>query len=190
MLRAAYAVIGALVIWIIFRECSSPPVPLPPSIQARMDTVRLDQVLIESYRDSLNDLRSRRSSDSLKSKSRERAFKIENTRLLDKLVEARKVAPAEVLADPIVLIQDTLINQQADRIDELETEKDQQRVSFTASLRVTELQFNAQKDISDQLNEINADLFKTLNRERRRGKVWKVAVPVALVVGFVIGEEL
>lgn len=189
-MKAPYYIIGLLLVFILARECSRGPKPLTPSAQARMDTVRLGQALIESYRDSLNDLRSRRNSDSLKSKSRESAFKIENTRLVNKLAEARKVAPAEVLADPIVLIQDTLINQQADRIDELETEKDQQRVSFTASLRVMELQFNAQKDISDQLNAINTELFKNLNKERRRGKVWKVAVPVALVVGFVIGEEL
>jgi hypothetical protein len=33
-------------------------------------------------------------------------------------------------------------------------------------------------------------MIRIVNKECRRGKVWKVAVPVALVVGFIIGEEL
>lgn len=189
-MKATYIIIGVLVIWIIFRECVSPTKPLPPSIQARQDTIRLDEAQIKSYEAQFSVLAHERDSIEQNAKSREKAFKIENRRMSEKLSDARKEAPPSVLTEPIVAIQDTVIHQQADRIEELETIQAEKDANFTASLKVMELKFNAQKDISDQLTAINQTLFKELNRERRRGKVWKVAVPAALVLGFVIGEEL
>lgn len=189
-MKAPYYIIGAMLIWIIFRECVSPPKPLPPSIQAHQDTIRLDEAQIKSYEAQLNVIAHERYSIEQNAKSREKAFKIENTRLRSERDQARLKAPPEVLADPLVLIQDSLINQQAGRITELETIQVEKDSNFTASLRVMELKFDAQKDISDHQAAINSELFRTLNRERRRGKAWKVAVPAALVIGFLIGNEL
>lgn len=189
-MKPIHYLIGLLVIFIVARECTRPGKPLPPSIQARQDTVRLDEAQIKSYEAQFSVLAHERDSIEQNAKSREKAFKIENRRMSDKLAEARKEAPPEVLAEPIVAIQDTVIHQQADRIEELETIQAEKDANFTTSLKVMELKFNAQKDISDQLTAINQTLFKELNKERRRGKVWKVAVPAALIAGFLIGEEL
>lgn len=189
-MKAAYYIIGALLIWIIFRECSRPSEPLPPSIQARQDTIRRDDGLIKSYQDSLNYFKAERVSMALKSKSREKAFKIETGRLQGELTKARGKASAEILADPVVQIQDTIINKQAARITDLENERDSAAANFTASLKVMELKFDAQKDIATQLTAINQTLFTAWNKEKRKGKVAKVLIPVALVLGFVIGEQL
>lgn len=188
-MKATY-IIALLLVILVLRECTRPGKPLPPSIQVRQDTIRLDEAQIKSYEAQINVLAHERDSIEQKAKSREKAFKIENRRMSGKLAEARKEAPPSVLAEPIVAIQDTMIHQQADRIEELETIQAEKDANFTASLKVMELKFNAQKDISDQLTAINQTLFNELNKERRRGKVWKVAVPAALVLGFVIGEEL
>lgn len=189
-MKPTYYIIGALALWIIFRECVSPPRPLPPSIQAHQDTIRLDEAQIKSYEAQFNVLAHERDSIEQNAKYRENAFKIENRRMSEKLDQARKEAPPSVLDEPIVAIQDTVIHQQADRITELETIQAEKDANFTASLKVMELKFDAQKDISDHQAAINSELFRTLNKERRRGKVWKVAVPAALIVGFLIGEEL
>jgi small-conductance mechanosensitive channel len=186
----AYALLTILIVILTVRECTRPGKPLPPSIQVRQDTIRLDEAQIKSYEAQFSVLAHERDSIEQNAKSREKAFKIENRHMSEKLAEARREAPPSVLTEPIVAIQDTVIHQQAARIDELEKIQAEKDANFTASLKVMELKFNAQKDISDQLTAINQDLYKALNRERRRGKVWKVAVPVALVVGFLIGEEL
>lgn len=87
-------------------------------------------------------------------------------------------------------IQDSVIHEQASQITLLTHDRDTLRINYTRLLRIKESEIRIKDEIAGHMTAINQDLYKALNQERRRGKVWKVAVPVALVAGFLIGTEL
>lgn len=188
-MKAPYYIIGALALWIIFRECVSPSKPLPPSIQAHTDSISVGKARVDDLQARGQTIVQRLAKDSVRHFE---ALKRSESRVdgLTKSLSAALRRRPELRIDTVYVIMDSVIQEQSTQIALLTHDRDTLRLNYASLLRIKDTELRIKDEIAGHMTAINQDLFKTLNRERRRGKVWKVAVPVALVVGFVIGEEL
>lgn len=188
-MKATYIVIGALVIWIIFRECSRDPKPLPPSIQAHQDSILVRKDRVASLDKAGQAIARKMALDSIRNSEALKRKEIEIRGLTQSLAAAVRRRP-EVIRDTIYILMDSVIQNQASRITILTSDRDTLRINYTRLLRIKESELRIKDEMFAHMEAINSELFRSLNKERRRGKVWKVAVPVALIGGFLIGEEL
>lgn len=188
-MKAAYYVIGALLIWIIFRECSRGPEPLPPSIQAHTDSVSIDKARVAALEAQGSTISRRLVTDSIRHAE---ALQVSESRIsgLTKSLAAAVRRRPEVRIDTVFILMDSMIQAQASEITLLKVNTDSLRFNYAALLRIKDQELKVKDEIADHMTAINQSLFKTLNREKRKGKVAKVLIPVALVLGFIIGEEL
>lgn len=188
-MKPAYYIIGALALWIIFRECSRGPEPIPASVQADMDSItsmkRQAWDLVKRGRVFLDEV----AKDTTRHKEVLKANKMRIQDLEQKLAAAIKKRP-EVIRDTIYILQDSIIQDQAMQIARAHQEYDKLNTDYTSLLKVKDAELRIKDEMFSHMESINSELFRSLNKERRRGKVWKVAVPVALVIGFIVGEEL
>lgn len=189
MLRASYIIIGALALWIIFRECVSPPRPLPQSIQAHQDSILIRKDRVASLDKAGQAIVRKMALDSIRNLEALKRKEIEIRGLTQSLAAAVRRRP-EVIRDTIYILMDSVIQNQASQITLLTSDRDTIRINYTRLLRIKDAEIRIKGEMFDHLTAINTELYKSLNKERRRGKVWKVAVPVALIGGFLIGEEL
>lgn len=188
-MKAAYIIIGAMALWIIFRECSRSPEPLPPSIQANKDSIIVKNDRVASLDKAGQAIARKMALDSIRNLEALNLKQIEIRGLTQSLAAAVRRRP-EVIRDTIYILMDSVIQNQASQITLLTRDRDTLRINYTRLLRINESELRIKDEIAGHMTAINQDLYKELNKERRRGKVWKVAVPAALVLGFVIGEEL
>jgi hypothetical protein len=188
-MKPAYYIIGALTLWIIFRECVSPPKPLPPSIQANKDSISVKKDRVASLDKAGQAIARKMALDSIRNLEALNLKQIEIRGLTQSLAAAVRRRP-EVIRDTIYILMDSVIQNQASQITLLTSDRDTLRINYTRLLRIKDAELKVKDEIAGHMESINTELFRTLNKERRRGKVWKVAVPAALVAGFIIGEEL
>lgn len=188
-MKATYIVIGALVIWIIFRECVSPPKPLPPSIQANKDSILLKKDRVAALDKAGQSIVQKMAQDSIRHFE---ALKRSESRIsgLTKSLAAAVRRRPEVRIDTVFILMDSVITQQAEEIVILKVNTDSLRFNYAALLRIKDQELKVKDEIAGHMESINTELFRSLNKERRRSKLWKIAVPVALVGGFILGEEL
>jgi hypothetical protein len=96
----------------------------------------------------------------------------------------------EIRVDTVFILMDSVIQNQASQITLLTSDRDTLRINYTRLLRIKESELRIKDEIAGHMTAINQTLFKELNKERRKSKIWKIAIPVALVGGFILGEEL
>lgn len=188
-MKATYIIIGALVIWIIFRECVSPPKPLPPSIQANKDSIIVKKDRVASLDKAGQAIARKMELDSIRNLESLNLKEIKIQGLTKSLAAAVRRRP-EVIRDTIYILMDSVIQNQASQITLLTSDRDTLRINYTRLLRIKESELRIKDEMFAHMESINSELFRSLNKERRRGKVWKVAVPAALIGGFLIGHEL
>jgi len=189
MLKAAYIVIGALLLWIIFRECSRPSEPLPPSIQANTDSISIDKARVADMEAQGSTISRKLVTDSIRHAE---ALQVSESRIsgLTKSLAAAVRHKPEVIRDTIYVLQQSIIQEQSGEITILQHEKDSLRINYRELLKVKDAEIRIKSEMFDHLTAINTELFKSLNKEKRKGKVAKVLIPVVFVVGFLIGEQL
>jgi hypothetical protein len=188
-MKPAYYIIAILVAVLVLRECTRPGKPLPPSIQANKDSISDKNDRVASLDKAGQAIARKMALDSIRNLEALNLKQIEIRGLTQSLAAAVRRRP-EVIRDTIYILMDSVIQNQASQITLLTSDRDTIRINYTRLLRIKESELRIKDEIAGHMTAINQDLFKELNKERRRGKVWKVAVPVALVVGFIIGEEL
>jgi hypothetical protein len=188
-MKPTYYIIGALVLWIIFRECVSTPKPLPPSIQANKDSILLKNDRVAALDKAGQAIVQKIAQDSIRHFE---ALKRSESRVegLTKSLAAAVRRRPEIRIDTVFILMDSVIKEQSTQITLLTHDRDTIRINYTRLLRIKESELRIKDEIFAHMEAINQELFKSLNKERRKGKVWKVAVPVALVAGFILGEEL
>lgn len=188
-MKPAYYIIGALALWIIFRECVSPPKPLPPSIQANTDSITVKKDRVASLDKAGQAIARKMALDSIRNLEALKLKEIEIRGLTKSLAAAVRRRP-EVIRDTIYILMDSVIQNQASQITLLASDRDTLRINYTRLLRIKDAEIRIKGEIAGHMTAINQDLYKALNKERRKSKIWKVAIPVALIGGFLIGEEL
>lgn len=184
-----YFIITILVLWIVFRECSHNPKPFPPSIQTHQDSISTDKARVADLQARGETIVQRLAKDSIRH--------FEALKRSESRVEGLTISLAaalrrrlEVIRDTIYILQDSIIHEQSSQITLLTHDRDTLRINYARLLRIKDAEIRIKDEISGHMTAINQDLFNAINKERRRGKAWKVAVPVAAVVGFLIGEGL
>lgn len=187
--KSFYIVIAILLVILFARECTRPGKPLPPSIQAHQDSILVKNDRVASLDKAGQAIVRKMALDSIRNFEALNLKEIKIQGLTKSLAAAVRRRP-EVIRDTIFILQDSIIREQGSKIAILQSDRDTLRINYTRLLRIKESELRIKDEIAGHMTAINQDLFKELNRERRRGKVWKVAVPAALVVGFLIGEEL
>ena len=188
-MKPVHYLIGLLVIFIVARECTRPGKPLPPSIQANTDSITVKNDRIASLDKAGQAIARKMAQDSIRHFEALNLKQIEIRGLTQSLAAAVRRRP-EVIRDTIYIFMDSVIQNQASQITLLTSDRDTLRINYTRLLRIKDAEIRIKGEMFDHLTAINTELYKTLNKERRRVKIWKVAVPAALVVGFLIGEEL
>lgn len=181
-------IIGALIIWIIFRECSSGPSPLPPSIQAHTDSISVDKARVDGLQAQGETIVQRLATDSIRHAE---ALKFSESRvegLTKSLASALRRKP-ELRIDTVYLVMDSLISEQASQITLLTHDRDTLRINYTRLLRIKDAEIRIKDEMFSHMEAVNSELFRGLNKERRRNKTAKILIPVALVLGFVIGHQ-
>lgn len=189
MKNASYLIIILLFGWIVFRECSSPPRPLPPSIQANRDSISIKKDHVASLDKAGQAIARKMANDSVRNLEALKRSESRVDGLTKSLASALRRKP-ELRVDTVYLVMDSLISEQVKQITLLTHDRDTLRSNYASLLSIKDAEIRIKGEIAGHMTAINTELYKNLNRERRRGKIWKVAVPVALVVGFIIGEEL
>lgn len=188
-MKAPYYIIGLLLVTLVARECTRPNRSLPPSIQAHQDSISTDKARVADLQARGETIVQRLAKDSLRHFEALKRSESRVEGLTRSLAAALRRKP-ELRIDTVYLVMDSLISEQASQITLLTHDRDTLRINYTRLLRIKESEIRIKDEIAGHMTAINQDLYKALNKERRRGKVWKVAVPAALVLGFVIGEEL
>lgn len=189
MKTAPYLIIFALLAWIVLRECGSKPEPLPPSIQANKDSILVKKDRVAALDKAGQAIVQKMTQDSIRHFE---ALKRSESRVdgLTKSLAAAVRRRPDVIRDTIFILQDSIIREKDSKIAILQSDRDTLCINYTRLLRIKESELRIKDEMFAHMEAINQELFKSLNKERRKGKVWKVAVPVALIAGFIIGEEL
>lgn len=182
-------IIGALIIWIIFRECSSGPSPLPPSIQAHTDSISVDKARVDGLQAQGETISQRLAKDSIRHLEALKRSESRVEGLTRSLAAALRRKP-ELRIDTVYLVMDSLISEQASQITLLKHERDSIRIDYGSLLKVKNAEIRIKDEMFSHMEAVNVELYKSLNRDRRRGKLLKAAIPAALVIGFIIGQEL
>ncbi len=187
-MKPIHIVIAILLVFILVRECIRKE-PLTPSIQAHQDSISTDKARVADLQARGETIVQRLAQDSIRHAE---ALKVSESRIsgLTKSLAAAVRRVPLVIHDTVYRIQDSIIVEQASEITLLKVNTDTIRINYTRLLRIKDAEIRIKDEMFAHMEAINTELFKTLNLERRRGKAWKVAVPAALVVGFLIGEEL
>jgi len=188
-MKPAYYIIGALALWIIFQGYVSPPKPLPPSIQANTDSIIVKNDRVASLDKAGQAIARKMAQDSIRHLEALNLKQIEIRGLTQSLAATVRRQP-EVIRDTIYILMDSIIQNQASQITLLTSDRDTLRINYTRLLRIKDAEIRIKGEMFDHLNAVNAELYKTINRDRRRGKFLKAAIPAALVIGFIVGEEL
>lgn len=188
-MKPAYYIIAILLVILVLRECTRPGKPLPPSIQANKDSILVKKDRVASLDKAGQAIVKKMELDSIRHFEALNLKQIEIRGLTQSLAAAVRRRP-EVIRDTIYILMDSVIQNQASQITLLTSDRDTLRINYTRLLRIEESELRIKDQMFSHMESINSELFRSLNKERRRGKVWKVAVPVALVGGFILGEEL
>lgn len=187
--KSFYVIIALLLVILVLRECTRPGKPLPPSVQANRDSISIKKGRVADLQARGETIVQRIAKDSIRHAEALQAKETRIQGLTKSLAAAIRKAPT-IIRDTVFLIQDSIIVQQAAEIKLLKVNTDSLRINYASLLRIKDQELKVKDEIAGHMESINTELFRTLNKERRRGKVWKVAVPVSLVIGFLIGEEL
>lgn len=188
-MKPAYYIIAILLVTLVARECTRSPKPLPPSIQAHTDSISVDKARVADLQAQGETIVQRLATDSIRHAE---ALKVSESRvegLTKSLASALRRKP-ELRIDTVYLVMDSLISEQASQITLLTHDRDTLRLNYASLLRIKESEIRIKDEMFSHMESINSELFRSLNKERRRGKVWKVAIPAAFVIGFLIGNEL
>lgn len=187
-MKAAYAIIALLLVFIMVRECTRKE-PLPPSIQAHTDSISIDKARVADLEAQGSTISRKMVNDSIRHAE---ALQVSESRILGltKSLAAAVTRRPEVRIDTVFILMDSVIQAQASEITILKVNTDSLRINYAALLRIKDQELKVKDEIADHMTAINQSLFKTLNKEKRKGKMAKVLIPVALVVGFILGEEL
>jgi hypothetical protein len=188
-MKPAYYIIALLLVILVLRECTRPGNPLPPSIQANQDSIIVKKDRVASLDKAGQAIANKMAIDSSRHFEALNVKQIEIRGLTQSLAAAVRRRP-EVIRDTIYILMDSVIQNQASQITLLTSDRDTLRINYTRLLHIKESELRIKDEIAGHMTAINQDLYKELNKERRRSKIWKVAIPVALVGGFILGEEL
>src|ERR1051325_11623489 len=172
-MKPAYYIIGALTLWIIFRECSRDPKPLPPSIQAHQDSILVRKDRVASLDKAGQAIARKMALDSIRNSE---ALKRSESRVegLTKSLAAAVRRRPEVVRDTIYILMDSVIQNQSSQITLLTSDRDTLRINYTRLLRIKESELRIKDEITGHMTSINQDLYKALNKERRKSKLWKI----------------
>lgn len=179
--------IGLVIFLILTRPDTEKPAIIKHETEIKQDTRRIDSLLLRQ-----EELRLQLREDSIKSKSREKAFKMRVATLEQKLSEQR--AKVQELIDSVpalnafVETQDSIIQVQAERIDSLQTEKSIQWMKFNRLILASDEKFNAAIEINSHYKAIDAIRKKENRRLKKINRLLLVAVPVAFVGGVVLAK--
>lgn len=185
-------IIGVLVLiigYLIYRDFR--PVPEKPVIVSQSDG-KIDSLkgLVASLQAAGDTLRLALEADSIKQAEQALKFKSKISVLTKKLAEKRP--DIQPLLDSIpklaafVLLQDSIIDVQAVRIDSLEAQKARQWRDFNKLLEVQEEKFQASSEINLHLEAINDNWRDENKRLKRQNRILKVSVGIAFVSGILI----
>lgn len=188
-MKPAYYIIGLLLVFIMARECTRPNRSLTPSIQAHTDSISTDKARVADLQARGETIVQRLAKDSIRHLE---ALKRSESRVegLTKSLSAALRRRPELRIDTVYILMDSVIQEQGSQITLLTHDRDTLRINYARLLRIEDAEIRIKDEMFSHMEAINSELFKNLNKERRMGKVWKVAVPVAAVVGFLIGEGL
>lgn len=189
MKTAPYLIIFAMVAWIVLRECGSKPETLPPSIQANKDSITVKNARATEFHDRGEAISRKMAIDSIRNLEALKRQEIKIQGLTRALAAAVRKRP-EIRIDTVFILMDSVIQGQAGQITFLKQEKDSLRINYAELLRTKDAEIRVRSEMFDHLTMINQDLYKTVNKEKRKAKFWKVVAPVVFVTGFILGEEL
>lgn len=189
--RIIIAVLVLVIGYLIYRDFRPAPT-IDPEISNQEDSIAIKRRQIDSLLLKGEQLRLRLESDSIKSIEAQKAFKMRLAALTQKLAEKRP--EIEPLLDSMpklaafVLLQDSIIDVQAVRIDSLERQKARQWVDFNKLLDVEQDKFQASSEINLHLTEI-AEHYSEENKKLKRQNRWlKIGVGSAFVAGLLLSR--
>lgn len=187
--RIIIAVLALVIGYLIYRDFRPTPT-IEPEVSKHEDSIAIKRRQIDSLLLKGEQLRLRLESDSIKSIEAQKAFKMRVATLTQKLTEKRP--EIEPLLDSIpklaefVLLQDSIIDVQAVRIDSLEAQKARQWKDFNKLLDVEQEKFQASSEINLHLTEIAEHYSEENKKLKRQNRILKVSVGVAFVSGILI----
>lgn len=187
-MKPAYYIIALLLVTLVLRECSRGPKPLTPSIQAHQDTISTDKARVADLQARGETIVQRLAKDSLRHFE---ALKRSESRVegLTKSLSAALRRRPELRIDTVYILMNSVIQEQGSQITLLTHDRDTLRINYTRLLRIKDAEIRIKDEIAGHMTAINQDLYRSLNKERRRNKTAKILIPVALVLGFVIGNQ-
>lgn len=151
------------------------------SIETKLaDTVAQNQVL----RDSIKVLKVTHVKEA-------EAFKVKITRLTGKLATQRPKVDSIIFDNPVLIeyvnTADSVIEVQGHRIEILEYQFGKLSMSNEALTANFESQLKLQESRFTDSQNLASELEKDLKKEKRRAKIAKILVPIALVGGIILG---
>lgn len=172
---------------ILTRPDTEKPAIIKHETEIKQDTHRIDSLLLRQ-----EELRLQLKEDSLKSKSREKAFKMRVATLEQKLSEQR--AKVQELIDSVPALnafvdtQDSIISVKSERIAQLSEDKTEQWEKFNALILASDEKFNASVEINSHFKAINEIRKKENRRIKKANRLLMVALPVSFVAGIVLAK--
>lgn len=188
-------IIGVLLLviaWLIFDEFLRPEPAEPPQVTQSRDSVKHLKALVASLEAAGDTLRHTLEAKDIEQGKQALKFKSQISKLTQKLAEKRP--EIEPLLDSIpklaafVLLQDSIIDVQAVRIDSLEQQKARQWKDFNKLLDIEQEKFQAATEINLHLSAIG-DHYREENKKLKRQNRWlKIGVCSAFVAGLLLSR--
>lgn len=204
----ALFVVVAVLCYLLFSR------PVPEDVKSHYDSIDVKRNQIDSLLKLQQDLRLKMYKDSVDAAERLESLKYRVAVLNRKLKETRliKVADldsAKAILAPVVhvdttycldlaeareiftlasqkIIQDSIIDLQVSQISLLELDRDRLYRDFSEQLRASESKYKASQDINEHLQYVAESYQKKYDREKRKGRLLRIAVPVGVIVGLLL----
>lgn len=158
------------------------------------DTISRKTDEIKTLQENLVIIREKVTEDSLQSIKAKEEYEVKVSRLRSTVAKLKaspvvvKVLEENFEVYDLVNSQDSVIEVQDNRIMSLETELGKLRVNMVGVTQNFEQQIAAQEERFTASQELSKTLEGDLRREKRRAKIARVLIPVAFVVGLVLGQ--
>lgn len=179
--------IGIIIYLILSRPDTEKPAIIKHENEIKQDTRRIDSLLLRQ-----EELRLQLRKDSIEMKSREKAHRIRVAALEKKLSVIKSEVQPLIDSIPILKtytdLQDSVINVQKNRINELENGIIVNQETFNAMILASDEKFNASVEINSHMKAINEIRKKDNRRLKKANRLLMVAIPTAFVGGVVLAK--
>lgn len=170
--------------------------PEPVSTQKWKDTISQKETEIKALEGNLATILEKVKADSLQSIKSKKEYEVKVTKLNSTVAKLKanprviEVLKANPSVDSLVIAQDSVILASGNRIVELESEMTDLRVNMDSVNDTFEEILQAERTKFEASQSMNKDLEKALKKEKRKGKLAKVLIPIVGVGMLLLGANL